>query len=157
VPAGVGQHATGDGVDLRTGLIAQVVPTTAIESHDQVVLALIAIIATSIAALVYTIRNNTLGRDIARDTREVNAAVNHKDTGELSLYRLADANTRKLDQVIEKQAEFDRKWGNLPAEMGDAVGLAELIHNMDRRISQIQAQLIEHIEWEMAVKHKEDT
>ena len=124
---------------------------------DQVILALIAVIATSIAALVFTIRNNSLGKSIAQDASDVSAAVNHKETGELSLYRLADTNSRKLDDVIAKQAEFDRKWGNLPADMGDAVGLAEMLHGMDKRIAQIQAQLLEHVEWEMAVKWKEGT
>lgn len=127
------------------------------DTNDQIIMALIAIIATSIAALVYTIRNNSIGKSIARDASDVSAAVNHKDTGELSLYRLADANSRKLDDVIAKQSEFDRKWGNLPADMGDAVGLSEMIHGMDKRIAQIQAQLLEHVEWEMNVKWKEGT
>jgi Na+-translocating ferredoxin:NAD+ oxidoreductase RnfG subunit len=141
-------------VDVVAGLITQAV----LPGHDdQVILALIAVIATSIAALVYTIRNNSLSRTVAKETSEINSAVNHKETGELSLYRLADANSRKLDDVIAKQAEFDRKWGNLPADMGDAVGLVELIHGMDKRIAQIQAQLLEHVEWEMAVKWKEGT
>ena len=131
------------------------------DTHDQVILALIAIVGTSVAALVYTIRNNTIGKAIALDAAEVNAAVNHKDTGELSLYRLADANTRKLDQVIAKQEAFDKAWGNLPAEMGDAVGLVSLIGDIKRDISLIQSRLVEHVEWEMSVKynkdHQEDT
>ena len=126
-------------------------------SNNQIVMGLIALVGTSIAALVFTIRNNSIGKSIAQDASDVSAAVNHKETGDLSLYRLADANSRKLDDVITKQAEFDRKWGNLPADMGDAVGLVELIHGMDKRIAQIQAQLLEHIEWEMAVKWKEGT
>ena len=131
------------------------------DTDNQVILALIAIVGTSVAALVYTIRNNTIGKAIALDAAEVNAAVNHKDTGELSLYRLADANTRKLDQVIAKQEAFDKAWGNLPAEMGDAVGLVELLRGIQRDISLIQSQLVDHVEWEMSVKynkdHQEDT
>jgi hypothetical protein len=126
------------------------------DTHDQIILALIAIIATSIAALVYTIRNNSLGKAIAKDASDVSVAVNHKETGELSLYRLADANSRKLDDVIAKQSEFDRKWGNLPSEIGDAVGLSEILHGLDRRLDEIQGQLVEHVAWEMAQKYPKE-
>ena len=118
-------------------------------THDQIILALIAIIGTSIAALVYTIRNNGLGQSIAKDAREVNAAVNHIGPNDLRLYDV-------IARIEAKQDEFDRKWGNLPAEMGDAVGLVELIHGMDKRIAIIQAQLVEHVAWEMSVKYPKE-
>ena len=109
---------------------------TSIENHDQIVLALIAIIGTSIAALVYTIRNNTLGKDI-------NQAVNNIGPGE---HHLIDM----IKQIKEKQEEFDKKWGNLPAEMGDAVGLVELLHTMDARITRIREDQLEHLRMHQA-------
>lgn len=121
-------------------------------NSDQIIMALIALIGTSIAALVYTIKNNNMGKGIAKDAAQVNAAVNHKDTGELSLYRLADASTRKLDVVIAKQEAFDKAWGNLPPEIDDAVGLVGLLHGMREDISAMQSQLAEHVEWEMSIK-----
>ena len=119
---------------------------------DQITLALIALIGTSIAALVYTIKNNAMGKGIAKDAAQVNASVNHKDTGELSLYRLADANTRKLDQVIAKQEAFDKAWGNLPPGMDDAVGLVEVLHALSRDVQQVRAAIAAHVEWEEGVK-----
>ena len=113
--------------------------------HDQVILALIALIGTSIAALVYTIRNNALGKGIAVDAAEANRAVNNVGPGEHRLYDL-------VSRIEVKQDAFDKAWGNLPAEMGDAVGLVSLLHGMRRDISTIQTQLAEHVEWEMSIK-----
>ena len=117
-------------------------------AHDQLVIALVGALTAVIALLGVVLRSKLAV--IATDTAEVNAAVNHKDTGELSLYRLADSNTRKLDQVIEKQSEFDRKWGNLPAGIGDAVTLAQTLHDMDLQIHAIHNELVDHIAWESA-------
>jgi uncharacterized membrane protein len=108
-------------------------------TDDQIVLALIAIISLSIGALVYTIKNNSLGKDI-------NKAVNNVGPGEHHLIDL-------IKQIKDKQEEFDKKWGNLPDDMDDAVGLVELIHGMDKRISGIQGELREHVAWEMNAKY----
>jgi hypothetical protein len=123
------------------------------DSHDQIILALIAIISVSIGALVYTIKNNALGKDIAKNAYEANKAVNNIGPGEHRLYEV-------IARIEAKQDEFDRKWGNLPADMDDAVGLAELLHGMDQRVAriegkqdQMQGQLIEHVAWEMAQKY----
>ena len=101
------------------------------DTHDQIILALIAIIATSIAALVYTIRNNSIGKTVVKETSEINAAVNHTEYGEHRLYDV-------VKRIEAKQDDFDRKWGNLPSDIGDAVGLVELLHGMDKRIISIE-------------------
>ena len=124
-------------------LIAQVV--TGIDNHDQVVLAVVAVLATSVAGLVYVVK-------AYGEARQVNSAVNHKDTGELSLYRLAHSSSEKLDEVIAKQAEFDRKWGNLPPQIGDAVGLFGVLHDMGSQLDELDARLRAHDEWERATK-----
>ena len=117
------------------------------DTHDQIILALITLIGTSIAALVFVIRNNSLGKSIAKDAAEVNSAVNHTEYGEHRLYDV-------VRRIESKQDEFDRKWGNLPADMGDAVGLVELIHTMDRRISEVHNDLLAHVAWEEAMGQK---
>lgn len=99
--------------------------------HVQIIFALIAIVATSIGALVYTIKNNKLGRDI-------NKAVNNVGPGEHHLIDL-------IKQIKDKQDEFDKKWGNLPDDLDDAVGVVEVLRGMDRRISGIQGELRAHI------------
>ena len=117
---------------------------------------LVAALTDVIGLLGYVIRSKL--STISDDTAQVNAAVNHKETGELSLYRLADSNSKKLDEVIAKQAEFDRKWGNLPPEIDNAVGLNEVLHDMNQAITQVQAELRQHVAWEMGQKYpKGDT
>ena len=117
-----------------------------LDADNQVVLAVIAVLATSVAGLVYVVK-------AYGEARQVNSAVNHKDTGELSLYRLAHSNSDKLDEVIAKQAEFDRKWGNLPPQIGDAVGLFGVLHDMGSQLDEVQAELRQHVAWEMAQKY----
>jgi hypothetical protein len=117
-----------------------------LDAENQVVLAVIAVLATSVAGLVYVVK-------AYGEAKQVNSAVNHKDTGELSLYRLAHANSEKLDEVIAKQAEFDRKWGNLPPQIGDAVGLFGVLHDMGSQLDEVQAELRQHVAWEMSQKY----
>jgi hypothetical protein len=113
--------------------------TSVADQNDQIIMALIALIGTSIAALVYTIRNNSLGKTIAKDAYEANKAVNNIGPGE---HRLYDIVTR----IEAKQDDFDRKWGNLPDDMDDAVGMAELLHSMQRTILEIGLKLDQHVE-----------
>lgn len=125
----------------------------AVEDHEQVMLALIALVATAVATLAWVIRNSRVIRAGAGDaavaaeqSTAANAAVNHVEFGERRLYEI-------VSHIEAKQDEFDRKWGNLPTEMGDAVGLVGLLHDMSQRIDAIQAQLVEHVTWEMSVKY----
>lgn len=108
-------------------------------THDQIIFALIALIATSIGALVYTIKNNSLGKDI-------NKAVNNVGPGEHHLIDL-------IKQIKDRQDEFDKAWGNLPEDMDDAVGLVELLHGMNSEIKTIQQNLSDHVAWEMSQKY----
>jgi uncharacterized membrane protein len=112
------------------------------DNHDQIILAMIALLGTSIAALVYTIKNNSLGRDI-------NKAVNNVGPGEHHLIDL-------IKQIKDKQEQFDRAWGNLPDDIDDAVGLVELLHGMNGRIQKVNQALADHVAWEMAVKYQQE-
>ena len=127
----------------------------AASSHDQVMLGLVAL-STALLGLLGWLLKAKLS-DIATDAAQVNAAVNHKETGELSLYRLADSNNKKLDEVLAKQAEFDKSWGNLPAGLDDAVGLVGMLHGMDARITAVHNDLLDHVKWEMEAKYQTKT
>ena len=122
--------------------------------QDQLLIALVGVITAVVALLGYVLHSR-LGA-IADDTKHVNQAVNNKETGELSLYRLAAVNSQKLDEVMAKQAEFDRRWGNLPPDIGDAVALHELLSNVHRQITEVQAELRQHVAWEMAEKYRKE-
>jgi hypothetical protein len=39
--------------------------------------------------------------------------------------------------------------------MDDAVGLVELLHNMDARIKKLDQDIADHVAWEMQAKYKE--
>ena len=117
-----------------------------IGSDNQIVVGLVALLGTVIATFVVAIRNSAGIKTAAEQSAQASAAVNHTQYGERRLYDL-------VKKIEERQDDFDRKWGNLPAEMGDAVGLVELLHGMDHRIAEIQAQLIEHVAWEMSQKY----
>jgi hypothetical protein len=111
------------------------------DNHDQIILALITLVGTSVAALVYTIKNNGLGKDI-------NRAVNNVGPGEHHLIDL-------IKQIKDKQDQFDKAWGNLPDDMDDAVGLVEMLHGMDARIKKLDQDIADHVAWEMQAKYKE--
>ena len=117
-------------------MIAQAVSS---DPHTQEFIALIALVGTSIGALVYTIKNNRLGKDI-------NRAVNNVGPGEHHLIEL-------IQQIRAKQEEFDKKWGNLPGDMDDAVTLAGTIHDIHTAIATMKNELREHVEWEMSQKY----
>jgi len=132
-------------------MLTQVIPAGTVSGDDQIMLAIVAVLGTLIATFAYVVRNGGYARTAAQQSMQTNAAVNHTEYGEHRLYDV-------VKRIEQKQDEFDRKWGNLPSEMGDAVGLVELIHGMDKRIVELQGQLAEHVAWEMAVKYpKEDT
>ena len=121
-------------------------------SDDQVILALIALVATSIAALVFIIRNGryikTGAEDAAQPAEQATSAanaVNHVEYGEHRLYDV-------VARIEAKQIEFDRKWGALPESLGNAVNLSETLHDMNRRLDDIQTQLADHVAWETNVK-----
>lgn len=112
---------------------------------DQVMLALVALVATSITALVWVIRNGRYVKTAADQATQANDAVNHKEHGETRIFE-------QVREIRAKQDEFDRKWGNLPASIDNAVGLNDTLHDMSRRLDGIESQLVEHIAWETNVK-----
>ena len=124
----------GNGVKDAVGSIA--------DTHDKIIMGLIAIIATSVGALVYAIKNNGLGKDI-------NRAVNNVGPGEHHLIDL-------IKQIKDRQDQFDKAWGNLPEDMDDAVGLVELLHEMRRELRETRDDLRDHVAWEISQKYPKD-
>lgn len=105
-----------------------------VDSDDQIILALIALIGTSIGGLVYVIKTFSLGKETAKDAKEANKAVNNIGPDQTRLYDM-------VARIEAKQDEFDRRWGNLPPEMDDAVGLAGVLTEIHRRQDEIQRKL----------------
>jgi hypothetical protein len=130
-------------------------------NHEQIILALIAIIATSIAALVYTIRNNTMIKTTAQDASDVNKAVNNIGPGEHRLYDMISMVRDDMKHISEAQEEFSKKgWATLPPDIATASGLTEVIRNLQNtdkalheKMDQILKELDSHVKWEMSQKY----
>lgn len=144
------------------------VVTDVSKDQDQIILALIAIIGTSVAALVYTIRNNTIAKGAAQTVEDVNKAVNNIGPGEHRLYDKVDRIEKSVVKLEADQEEFDSHgWDNLPADLNNAVVLTstirELQNNHDKlhekldsilaEIVLIRGELKEHVTWEMEAKY----
>jgi hypothetical protein len=130
-------------------------------TNDEVILALIAIIGTSIAALVYTIRNNTIIKGAAQDASDINKAVNNIGPGEHRLYDMISMVRDDMAKVTEAQEEFSKKgWATLPPDIASASGLTEVIRSLQNsdkaqheKMDQILKALDEHVQWEMSQKY----
>ena len=108
-------------------------------AHDQIILALIAIVATSVAGLVYIIKNTTITKAAAKNAYEANKAVNNIGPGDHRLYDV-------ISRIETKQADFDKLWGNLPSHMNSAVTLSETIHDIQDSIKKVDLALTAHIQ-----------
>ena len=101
----------------------------------------VAVLGTVIATFGIAIRNGGYSKTAAKAATEANKAVNNVGPGEHRLYDL-------IDQIAQKQAEFDVRWGNLPAGLDNSVSLAETIHDIHRTIHSMQTDLRNHIDRE---------
>jgi hypothetical protein len=139
-------------------------------SSEQVVLALIAVIATAVGALAFVIRGaQNTAKDTNEQVREVNRAVNNIGPGEHRLYDKVDHISNELSLVTEilntvtrelKEhrafwKDFHLKWGNLPEELDSAADLAVTLSRIRDEIRNVQTSLSKHVEWEENHKYKE--
>lgn len=137
-------------------------------SSDQIVLALIAVIAASVGALVFVIRNaGGTVKDTNRQVTEVNKAVNNIGPGEHRLYDKVDHIYQELGQVTgilqtvteelkdhrTRWEEFHARWGSFPDGMDSAADLAITLNQIKADIQKVQDALKEHVEWEMGEKY----
>jgi hypothetical protein len=120
--------------------IAQTIPidTTGFGTHDKIIASLVGLLGLSITALVYVIKNYGLSKTAAEQSSEANKAVNNVGPGEHRLYDL-------VMKVVEKQEEFDRKWGNLPSDMDDAVDLMTVVNELRSSIADLHTKLDAHL------------
>jgi hypothetical protein len=139
-------------------------------NQDQIMLALIALVSMSIAALVFIIRNGRMaqgaGEDAATAAKQAtaaNAAVNNVGPGAHKLYDLVERIDRKSGHTAIKvtelsadvkvikedvtdlkkdQDQFDAHgWETLPADISDAVGLTTTIRDLQNNHRSVNDKL----------------
>ena len=127
------------------------------DRHDQIMLALIALVATSIAALVWVIKSGRLAKDSNEQIAAVNRAVNDIGPGEHRLWDKIDNIEKAVVHLEHDQETFDSHgWETLPADLNTAVGLTTTIRDLQdghKKLDRIIAMLGEHVEWEMSQKY----
>lgn len=125
-------------------------------THDQIILALIAVVATSVAALVYVIKNGRDIREGATAAKAANAAVNNVGPNKDNLYRMVEDIREDVQVLMTHKAG----WDHLPTDLSDAVNVTSTIRSIqhadketDRKLDVIIEELRGHIDWEMAEKY----
>ena len=134
-----------------------------LSGQDGIIFALIGMVGTSIAALVYTIRNNRIAKDGVDQISQVNNAVNNIGPGEHRLYDMISLIRSDIEYLTNEQRNFAAKgWNSLPEDINTAVGLTSVIRDLQHaekevinKLQVIQDTLIEHTEWEMQQKYIE--
>ena len=149
-------------------LVAQEVSAVSAGSSDQIMLALIALVGTSIAALVFIIRNGKTAQEAAKDAATAaiqataaNSAVNNVGEGRHTLYDMVENIKQDVTSLKGDQAQFDSHgWETLPADINTAVGLTTTIRDLqnghaavNEKLDTIIAELREHVVWEMDAKY----
>lgn len=127
------------------------------DTNDQIIFALIAIIASSVAALVYVIRQGKLVKDSHDEIQQVNRAVNDIGPGEHRLWDKIDNIEKAVDRLSQDQETFDSHgWETLPPDLNSAVNLTTTIRdlqNNQKKLDRIIQMLGDHVEWEMNQKY----
>lgn len=129
--------------------------------HDQVIFALIALVGTSITALVYVIRNGKYAKQGAEDAAATNAAVNNVGPGQHKLYDLVQRIHDDVVDLKKDQEQFDSHgWETLPADLNSAVALTSTIRDLqhhyervDEKLDTLIGELRDHVAWEMGAKY----
>ena len=132
------------------------------DSHDQIMLAMIAVVAAAVAALVFVIRNSVNIKIAAEQATQANKAVNNVGPGEHRLYDKIATMAETVAELKKGQEEFaDHGWENLPDDLGDSVALTMTIRDLQHdnvnhadKLDQVLAELRQHVAWEMSEKWK---
>ena len=131
--------------------------------HDQIILALIAVITTSVGALVFVVKNGKITKDTNFQISEVNRAVNNIGPGEHRLYDKVGQVVDELEEVkvilgyVTKEIKEHRDnwekfyiaWDNLPEGMKNANELSNTLVSVQMEVVKIQSALADHVIWEM--------
>jgi hypothetical protein len=107
-------------------------------SNDQIMMALIALVGSSIAALVFVIRNGRLAATAAEDAAvaakqatAANRAVNNVGEGKHNLYDMVERIRDDVAELKRDQAKFDAHgWETLPADLNTAVSMTTTIREL---------------------------
>ena len=140
------------------------------DPEHEIILALIGVGVTLVAALTYAVKAATSAKETATTTKAINKAVNDHPNGP-SLYDLVQDQGRQLDHLIESQQDFAKRgWMTLPADLSSAAGLTQTIRDLqnrdestseqvqriERKLDVVIAEIRDHVEWEMNVKHADN-
>jgi hypothetical protein len=146
---------------ITMAFIAQEEIPNIVSNNNAIILALIGLVSTSIAALVYTIKNGKISQEGVDQITAVNNAVNNVGPGEHRLYDMLALVRKDIEYLTIAQREFASKgWGSLPPDLNNAIGLTEVIRDLQHsdkevilKLTEIKTALIEHTEWEMKQKY----
>ena len=135
-------------------------------TNAQIIVALIAVLATCVGILGYVIKNASTSKRGLEQATQANSAVNNIGPGEHRLYDKITGIEASVQKLIEIQEKFsDHGWETLPPDLNTAVGLTVTIrelqhsyHTVNGKLDEILINLQEHVEWEMQEKYilKED-
>ena len=132
------------------------------QDNDQIMLALIALVGTSIAALVFIIRNGrnaAVGAEnaaiAAMEAKAANSAVNNVGPGKHNLYDMVEHIRDEVGGLKDGKAQFDSHgWETLPDDIGTAVGLTTTIRDLqnghaavNEKLDTIIVELRDHVKW----------
>ena len=129
---------------------------------DQIILALIGVGTTLIAALVATVKAAMSSRVAAVQAAEANRAVNGVGPGEARLYDMVADIKADLDKLVVANEDFARRgWMTLPDDLSTAARLTETIRALQHgsrdtseKLDQVLKTIRAHDEWERQQKHK---
>jgi hypothetical protein len=101
-------------------------------------LALIALVGTSITALVFVIRNGRVAQTAAENAvvaatqaTAANSAVNNVGEGKHNLYDMVERIRDDVSDLKRDQAQFDSHgWETLPPDLNTAVGMTTTIREL---------------------------
>jgi hypothetical protein len=137
-------------------------------NQDQIMLALIALLGTCVACLVWIIKNGRTIRIAADEATAANHAVNNVGGGDHKMYDMVRDIKGEVKQIksdvtgLKKdQTQFDSHgWETLPPDIGTAVGLTTTIRDLQNNHKQVNgkldtliSELREHVVWEMDTKY----
>jgi len=128
-------------------------------TQGQIMMALIALVGTSIAALVFVIRNGRLAQTAAEDAATAakqataaNSAVNNVGPGKHNLYDMVERIHEDVVELKSDQDQYDSHgWETLPSDLSTAVGLTTTIRDLqnnhkavNEKLDMILAELRDH-------------
>jgi len=139
--------------------------------HDNLLYGMLALIGTSISALVFVIRNNTLAKTAKEEVARVNRAVNNQGSDDIPdetrMFDMVKEMRSDMTEIRENQRRFDSHgWETLPDDLNNAVKLTTTIRDLqsgyaevklvNQKVDVIIKELREHVVWEMQVKYHEE-